>query len=115
MMSLLRMCRDLGRRALKRLRLWRRTKQPRSVRPAGGFEASVMERACSVGTLEEAQQALPPEWAPMARNVVRDPLQVIRRLAPLLADGVGGATVVTGGAKGSRQLHFVRFGARWQR
>jgi hypothetical protein len=47
--------------------------------------------------------------------VVRDPLQALRQLAPLLPDGVEGVVVTLCEAEGFRQLHLIRFGARRQR
>ena len=114
MISLKAMCRDLGRRALQRLRLWRRGQLVQGSAQAA-VRSRVAERRCAVRSTAEPDSGLPPAWVPVSRHVVRDPLRVIRRLAPLLPGGAEGMAVVATGEKGFRQLHFVRFGARGER
>jgi hypothetical protein len=115
MIPLLNICRELGRRALGRLRRWRRDRQWVAARSEACIQTAELGRQCTVVSLEPTLPALPADWAPVSRDVVRDPLQALRRLAPLLPDGVEGVVVTLCEAEGFRQLHLIRFGARRQR
>ncbi|MCX6599183.1 MAG: hypothetical protein NTV70_22755 [Acidobacteria bacterium] len=112
MIRLLNICRELGRRALGRLRRWRRERQWSPAGTESHFETVELGREFVVASLEPTLPALPADWAPVSRHVVRDPLQALRRLAPLLPDGAEGVVVTLCEAEGFRQLHLIRFGAR---
>ncbi len=115
MIPLLTICRELGRRALGRLRRWRRERQWGAARSEACVQTTEPGRQCTVVSLEPTLPALPADWSPVSRHVVRDPLQALRRLAPLLPDGAEGVVVTLCEAEGFRQLHLIRFGARQPR